>query len=271
MLNNVVFNNNSASNGFGRGSAEDGEGRGGAIFICTPNEGDSECSAVINDCGNNTFSGNTATTGENDTFGTLNSVSCEPTLVTLTDFQVNSGSNGIELSWRTATEFDNEGFNVWRRVSGGFWEKVNDSLIPAQGDNSSYYFVFVDSEASQNFEYRIEDIDQFGNSTFHYPEGTAPLITLKSPADGAVFSPSTVPVFKWEATGYEGFRFQYAYPGSGIESLPWSPLMDFEPAADSWASFAQQLEGETVFWRIKGKLGENEENYSDVWQLIVEE
>jgi len=266
MLNNVVFNNNSAIKGSGNS-----EGRGGAIFICTPEEGDSECSAEINDCGNNIFSGNTATTGENDIFGTLNSVSCQEPMVTLTDFQVNSDSNGVELSWRIVTDLDNEGFNVWRRVSGGFWEKLNNSPIPAQGDNSSYYFVFVDSEASQDFEYRLEDIDRFGNSTFHYPEGTAPLITLKSPADGAVFSPSTVPVFKWEAMGYESFRFQYAYPGSGIESLPWSPLMDFEPAADSWASFARQLEGETVFWRIKGKFGENEENYSDVWQLIVEE
>lgn len=271
MLNHVVFNNNSASNGFSNGTyAEDGEGRGGAIFICTTEEGGSQCSAVINDCGNNTFSGNTATTGENDIFGTLNSVSCQPTLVTLTDFQVNSGSNGVELSWRTVTEFDNEGFNVWRRVSGGFWEKVNNSLILAQGDNSSYSFV-DSSSASQDFEYRLEDIDQFGNSTFHYPAGTAPVITLKSPADGAVFSSSTVPVFKWEATGYEGFSFQYAYPGSGIESLPFRPLMEFSPAAESWASFAQQLKGETVFWRIKGKFGSSEENYSDVWQLIVEE
>jgi len=271
MLNNVVFNNNSASNGLGGlWGAEDGEGRGGAIFICTAEEGGSGCSAVINDCGNNSFSGNTATTGENDIFGTLNSVYCEPTLVTLTDFQVNSGSNGIELSWRTATELDNAGFNVWRRVSGGFWEKVNESLIPAQGDNSSYSFV-DSSSAGQDFEYRLEDIDLFDNSTFHYPAGTAPIITLKSPADGAVFGSSNVPVFKWEATGYEGFSFQYAYPGSGIESLPWSSLMEFSPAADSWASFAQQLDGETVFWRIKGKFGENEENYSDVWQLSVEE
>jgi hypothetical protein len=31
------------------------------------------------------------------------------------------------------------------------------------------------------------------------------------------------------------------------------------------------LEGETVFWRIKGKFGDTEENYSEVWQLIVEQ
>jgi hypothetical protein len=265
-LNQVIFNNNSAHNSFGYTRFDgDAEGRGGAIFICTAEEGGSDCNAVVNDCGNNSFSGNTATTGENDIFGTLNSV----TLVTLTDFQVNSGANGVELSWGTAIELDNAGFNVWRRVPGGFWEKVNESLIPAQGNNSNYSF--VDSSASQDFEYRLEDIDLFGNSTFHYPSGTAPVITLKSPADGAVFGPSRVPVFKWEATGYEGFRFQYAYPGSGIESLPFRPLMEFEPAAESWASFAQQLKGETVFWRIKGKFGDTEENYSDVWQLIVEE
>jgi len=261
-LNNVAFNNNSASGGNGA------EGRGGAIFICTANEGDSECNAVINDCGNNSFSGNTATTGENDTFGTLNSDDCESTLVTLSDFQVNSDENGVELTWRTVTELDNAGFNVWRRVPGGFWEKVNDSLILAQGDNSSYSFV---DSAGQDFEYRLEDIDQFDHSTFHYPAGAAPVITLKSPADGAVFGPSSVPVFKWEAMDYEGFSFQYAYPGSGIQSLPWSPLMEFEPAAELWASFAQQLRGETVYWRIKGKFGSSEENYSDVWHLIVEE
>ncbi|MEN8218167.1 MAG: hypothetical protein ABFS56_17710, partial [Pseudomonadota bacterium] len=159
--------------------------------------------------------------------------------------------------------------NVWRRVRGGFWEKVNDSLILGQGDNSSYSFV---DSAGQDFEYRLEDIDQFDNSTFHYPEGTAPVISLKSPADGAVFGPSSVPpVFKWKATGYEGFSFQYAYPGSGIGSLPWSPLMEFSVPAESWASIAQLLKGKTVYWRIKGKFGETEENYSDVWQLIVEE
>ncbi len=102
---------------------------------------------MVNDCGDNSFSGNTATTGENDIFGTLNSIPCLSTLVTLSDFQVNSGSNGVELTWRTATEFDNEGFNVWRRVSGGFWEKVNDSLIPAQ-DDDNFNYSFVDSSGN---------------------------------------------------------------------------------------------------------------------------
>jgi len=125
--------------------------------------------------------------------------------------------------------------------------------------------------SGQDYEYRLEDIDMSGSSTFHYPEGTAPIISLISPTDGAMLNPVTIPVFQWNATDYDSFHFQYAYQGSGIQTFPIdSPAMSFTPSADSWADFANQLEeGETVYWRIEGKF-EGEDNYSDVRQFTIE-
>lgn len=262
-LNNVTFTNNSVTNGTG---GNPGEGRGGAIFICTSAESGA-CSASINCTGNTSFTGNSATTGEVDVFGDFSA--CTRTLVTLNGFQV----NGQTLTWHTGIELDNAGFNVWRRVPGGIWNKLNgDSLIPAQGEESTYTFVDSTAESGQNYEYRLEDIARTGHSTFHYPDGSAPVITLLNPADNALFSPAMVPVFSWEATDYDGFRFQYAYPGSGIQSVPtWSTATTLTPSTETWLNFAEPLVGETVYWRIQGKIGENDENYSDVWQLIVEE
>jgi RimJ/RimL family protein N-acetyltransferase len=269
-LNKVNFVNNLATH-CSPTTVSNGEGRGGAIFICTPDEGGSECNAMINDCGNNTFTNNLADDGENDVFGTLTDIgSCSSNLVGLSDFQI----HGNTLSWSTAIELDNAGFNVERRLPGGLWGQINDTLIPAEGVGHNYDFTDDLAVSSQDYEYRLEDIDTSGSSTFHYPVGTAPVISLISPADGVVLSSMTMPVFQWDATGYDGFRFQYAYPGSGIQTYPtdsWSSTMTFIPGADLWVNFVNQLElGETVYWRIQGKLGDAEDNYSDVRQFTVE-
>jgi RimJ/RimL family protein N-acetyltransferase len=263
-LNNVTFTDNTATSG--NSDTGNCEGRGAAIFICTADEGGDECGAVVNDSGGNTFTNNSADDGEDDIFGTLE----EPNLVALSDFQV----NGTTLSWSTAIELDNAAFNVERRVSGGSWVQVNGALNPAIGEGSIYMLTDSSAVSDQNYEYRLEDIDMSGNSTFHYPEGT-PIISLISPADGAVFSSVTVPVFQWSnATGYDGFRFQYAYQASGIQTLPadksWSSATSFTPSASEWGSLVNQLTGgETVYWRIKGKINNTEENYSDVRQFTI--
>ncbi|BAP54825.1 hypothetical protein THII_0528 [Thioploca ingrica] len=263
-LSNVNFTNNSAIRGTG---LRNGKGRGGAIFICTASEGESECSAIVKDCSNNTFTNNSADDGENDIFGILNS--CIPNLVMLSNFQINDKT----LSWNTTIELDNAGFNVWRRIPNGPWEKINDTLIPARGEGSTYTFIDSSAILGQNYEYRLEDIDMSGSNTFHYPEGIAPMIDLISPVDGAILSAVTVPVFQWNTTNYDGFRFQYAYPGSEIQTFPmnsWNSTMSFTPNADLWTNFVNQLEvGETVYWRIQGKLDNSEDNYSDVQQFTI--
>ncbi len=226
--------------GSNNSNGDDGEGRGGAIFICTAEEGGDECSAkVINDC--STFTDNWATDGKDDTFGQfVGSDSCDESLLTtLSDFQV----NGTTLSWTTANELDNADFNVYRRTSEDFWEPINDRPIQPNSEASTYTFTDSSAESDQS-EYRLENIDRFEYGSVYYPEGAAPAIRLISPANEAVLSSATAPVFQWDATDYEGFIFEYASQASGIKRITdtWESATSFTPPANSWAYFANQLD-----------------------------
>ncbi|MEM7345005.1 MAG: Ig-like domain-containing protein, partial [Chloroflexota bacterium] len=93
------------------------------------------------------------------------------TAVTLIDFSVTNDNETSILTWQTASEIDNEGFNVWRSSHlDGPYTKVNSALIPALGDtNRGYTYQLTDSANLEptDYYYVLEDIDTAGISTFH--------------------------------------------------------------------------------------------------------
>jgi hypothetical protein len=94
-----------------------------------------------------------------------------PTAVDLVSFTAQAGAGRVTLTWETATETDNAGFNLYRATSAdGPYTKVNDALIAAQGDavgGASYSF--VDAPGYGTFYYKLEDVDYYGASTLHGP------------------------------------------------------------------------------------------------------
>ena len=84
------------------------------------------------------------------------------------------------LTWATATEPDNVGFNIWRSESAAGPElKLNDALIPAQGDadnGATYRYVDDTVVEGKVYYYWLEDIDVRGVSTIHESE---PVITAR--------------------------------------------------------------------------------------------
>ena len=62
-----------------------------------------------------------------------------PTAITLLYFKAKANGDGsVSLTWATATEVDNAGFNIYRAGSaGGQYAKVNATLIPARGSATS--------------------------------------------------------------------------------------------------------------------------------------
>ncbi|MFQ5454664.1 MAG: fibronectin type III domain-containing protein [Nitrospirota bacterium] len=92
-----------------------------------------------------------------------------PTLVTLTSFAAEVADNNIILRWTTASEHDNEGFNIYRKTSAdGPLMRLNSSLIPSKGgltSSSEYYFTDTTAERGKTYYYRIEDIDIHGIAT----------------------------------------------------------------------------------------------------------
>jgi hypothetical protein len=105
----------------------------------------------------------------------------------------------VTLYWRTASEIDNEGFNVWRSESeDGSYTQLNASLIPARGNadtGASYEFTDSDVVQDTTYYYKLEDVDTHGVSTFHGPISATPtrIWRIFMPfVIGAVMLPGTV-------------------------------------------------------------------------------
>ena len=95
-----------------------------------------------------------------------NSFSTTP--VTLAFFRAETGAFSTSLSWETATEAGNVGFNVYGRLADGRWERLNASVIPSHGGNAgvpeSYRF---EVEGRGYTAFRVEDLDLRGAKEIH--------------------------------------------------------------------------------------------------------
>lgn len=97
----------------------------------------------------------------------------EDTAITLASFDAAATPNGTTVTWTTAAEIDNAGFNVYGgSTATGPWTKLNSDLISAEGGlagSTSYQFV----DASNSAFYMLEDVDTSGVTTQHGPIGVS--------------------------------------------------------------------------------------------------
>jgi hypothetical protein len=102
----------------------------------------------------------------------------EPTAITLLSFTAQAGADHVTLAWETGTEVNNAGFNLWRsEAADGPYTKINDALIPAEGDavsGASYTYTDTDVVKGVTYYYKLEDVDIHGVSTFHGPVSATP-------------------------------------------------------------------------------------------------
>ncbi len=88
--------------------------------------------------------------------------------VELTSFSATSVDNEVELNWTTATETNNQGFQVERMIAGGSFEQVG--YVAGFGTTTEpKAYSFIDSELETgSYTYRLKQIDFDG--TFTYSE-----------------------------------------------------------------------------------------------------
>jgi len=84
--------------------------------------------------------------------------------------------NGVNVSWKTSAEVDNQGFNVYRSFElHGDYVKVNKSLIKPTGtaeqnlSGADYEIYDALPKRGTQVYYKLEDIDIDGKQTFHGP------------------------------------------------------------------------------------------------------
>ena len=96
--------------------------------------------------------------------------------VELTSFTAFAKGTNVELNWTTATETNNQGFQVERMVAEGSFEQVG--YIAGFGTTTEpKAYSFTDAKLDEgNYTYRIKQIDFDG--TFEYSEEVNVIITL---------------------------------------------------------------------------------------------
>lgn len=80
----------------------------------------------------------------------------------------------VRVEWRTETEMNTAGFNLYRSESpeGPFDLKVNEQLIPSASDGltgADYSFVDRRAQAGVTYYYRLEEVEQNGNTNTYGP------------------------------------------------------------------------------------------------------
>jgi hypothetical protein len=106
---------------------------------------------------------------------------CEgETAISLSSFTAKGAFRKVILQWKTETEIDNAGFNIYRAESeNGQYDKINSDQIPPKGKSiqgSGYVYIDRDVVNGMEYFYKLEDIDLAGNSTYHGPISVTPKI-----------------------------------------------------------------------------------------------
>lgn len=103
--------------------------------------------------------------------GSESFVTTNATAIKLDSFNASAGRNRVALNWRTGTEINNAGFNLYR--SSGASEarvRVNGGIIAAKGEAvSGASYSFIDAPGYGTFYYWLEDVEFTGNATLHGP------------------------------------------------------------------------------------------------------
>ncbi len=125
--------------------------------------------------------------------------------VELTSFTALIADNGVHLNWETATEVNNYGFNVERRVKNEEWSKIG--FVNGNGNsNSPKSYTFTDNAVpAGKIQYRLKQIDFDGK--FEYSEVVE--VNVEAPNKLVLyqnspnpFNPSTVISYKVQAASH---------------------------------------------------------------------
>lgn len=76
---------------------------------------------------------------------------------------------GVSVSWKTAMEIGNAGFQVLRSLTAaGPYEVLTTTLVPPRADRT-YSYVDAAAKAGETYYYRLADVDLAGRVTMHPP------------------------------------------------------------------------------------------------------
>src|SRR5262249_47353927 len=92
------------------------------------------------------------------------------TAVTVASLAARPVANGVVIRWRTDTEAELLGFQVYRS-RGHAWQRISRSLIAARGSVSGASYRFLDKSAKRHvsYRYRIKALGRDGAASWFGP------------------------------------------------------------------------------------------------------
>jgi hypothetical protein len=116
-----------------------------------------------------------------------------PTLIELSYFKARPTLKGIVIEWRTESEIDTAGFNLYRKIAREkAYEKITPTLIPAMGSptaGETYFFIDVPPKRGRLWHFLLEEVETTGKTNKYGPVSTRN-ITLRSHKGTGAFKKS---------------------------------------------------------------------------------
>jgi hypothetical protein len=123
----------------------------------------------------NEYYASTSPIGWSTRIGSFKFPSCNvPTAVKVLGLDARWADGTVRVSWRTASESDALGYNLYRSAGAGPFRRLNRSLIAARhtGDTGRYRLVDPGVTRGKGYTYRLQIIDQSGKRSW-YPVRSA--------------------------------------------------------------------------------------------------
>ncbi len=185
-----------------------------------------------------------------------------PVPVELTSFNADAQNNTVFLTWTTATELNNQGFQVERKAANG--QFANAGFVAGRGNSlepSAYSFTDKSLEAGK-YSYRLKQIDFDGTFTYsnevEVEVGTPNVFALEQNYPNP-FNPSTVIKYSIPVDGLVTLNI-YNTLGEKIKTL----ISQVQKAGNYEVSFdASKLASGVYIYRLESG------NFSSVKKMIL--
>ncbi len=174
----------------------------------------------------------------------LGTISVGSTLVVLYDFYMQAVNGGISVCWKTASEENAVGFDLFR-WDGIRWVKVNDALIPGIGElGGSYRVVDTAANSSDTFRYKLVEYETDGGVQNYGPYD----ISARNPRlENIAISPDGV-ILRWLSREQNTYQVQKAREiGAGFEPLATS--LPATPPVNVYTDRTENVSG--AYYRIQ--------------------
>lgn len=172
----------------------------------------------------------------------LGTIIVTPTLVVLCDFYMQEVNGNISVCWQTASEENTVGFDLFRWDGTG-WVKVNNALIPGNGEmGGSYQVVDAAANSTDTFRYKLVEYETGGG----VQEYERPDLSVRNPRlENITLSPGGV-VLRWLSREQDTYQVQKA-PKIGAD---FEPLATSLPATPPVNVYTDQTENASGAYRI---------------------